>query len=62
MKKIHSTWDVGLGSMEFGDHRKEVHFYEEAIALGFKEEHIFFNLGMAYGELNQTKESIKAFG
>ena len=36
-------------------------FYEKSIALGFKKDRIFFNLGMAYGELAQIEKSISAF-
>jgi Tfp pilus assembly protein PilF len=34
---------------------------QETSALGFKEVHIFSNLGMAIGELNRIEKSMRAF-
>jgi len=56
-----ALYHLGYAYGQTGDHQKEVFYYEQAIALGFKEDGIFFNLGMAYGELNQIKNSIGAF-
>jgi len=44
-----------------GNHEQEVHYYEEAVALGLKKTNIFFNLGMAYGALNQLEKARLAF-
>jgi tetratricopeptide (TPR) repeat protein len=44
-----------------GNHEQEVHYYEEAVALGLKKKNIFFNLGMAYGALNQLEKARLAF-
>jgi tetratricopeptide (TPR) repeat protein len=54
-------YHLGYAYGQTGDHPKEVFYYEKAVAIGFKEEHIFFNMGMAYGELNQIENSITAF-
>ena len=40
---------------------EEVSYYEKAVAQGFEQEGIFFNLGMAYGELNESEKSVDAF-
>ena len=29
--------------------------------MGFRNDHVFYNMGMAYGELNDTKKSVDAF-
>jgi tetratricopeptide (TPR) repeat protein len=44
-----------------GDPIREVSYYEKAIALGYKESHIFYNLAMAYSQINQIEKSIEAF-
>ena len=54
-------YHLGYAYGQMGDHPKEAFHYEKAIALGFRENRIFFNLGMAYGELNQAEKSIRAF-
>jgi len=56
-----SLYHLGYAYGHTGDHEREVFYYERAAALGFEEDHIFFNLGMAYGELNRLEEAIKAF-
>jgi len=56
-----ALYHLGYAFGKTGNHVKEVLYYEKAIALGFKEDNIFFNLGMAYGELNRIKNSIRAF-
>ncbi len=43
------------------DHEMEVFYYEKAVSLGFSQNGIFFNTGMAYWELKQFDESIRAF-
>ena len=56
-----ALYHLGYANGRLGDHQKEVFYYEEAIALGFKEDRIFYNLGMAYGDLNQMEDAIGAF-
>jgi tetratricopeptide (TPR) repeat protein len=56
-----ALYHLGYAYGQTGKHLKEVTYYEKAIALGFKEDSIFFNLGMAYGELNQIEDSIRTF-
>ena len=56
-----ALYHLGYALGQTGNHEKEVFLYEKAVALGFKESGIFFNLGMAYGELNQMAKSITAF-
>jgi tetratricopeptide (TPR) repeat protein len=56
-----ALYHFGYANGRMGDHQKEVIYYEEAIALGLKEDRIFYNLGMAYGELNRIEDSIGAF-
>ena len=56
-----ALYHIGYANGRLGDHQKEVFYYEKAIALGFKEDRIFYNLGMAYGDLNRLEEAIVAF-
>lgn len=56
-----ALYHLGYVYGQTGNHVKEVSYYQKAVALGFKEDHIFFNLGMAYGELNQIEDAIGAF-
>ena len=56
-----ALYHLGYAYGQTGDHLKEVFYYERAIALGFKKDQIYFNLGMAYGELNKKKQSVNAF-
>ncbi len=50
-----ALYHLGYAYGQTGDHVKEVLYYEKAVSLGFSEYHIFFNMGMAYGELNRIK-------
>jgi tetratricopeptide (TPR) repeat protein len=56
-----ALYHLGYAYGQIGDYRKEVFYYEKAIALGFNSDHIYFNLGMAYGELSEIEKSISAF-
>ncbi len=56
-----ALYHLGYAYGQTDNHAEEVFYYEKAIALGFKQDGIFFNLGMAYGELNQIEQSIRAF-
>jgi tetratricopeptide (TPR) repeat protein len=56
-----ALYHLGYAYGRTGNHRKEVLFYEKALALGYNSDHIYFNLGMAYGELNYSKKSIRTF-
>jgi tetratricopeptide (TPR) repeat protein len=56
-----ALYHLGFAFGQKEDHSQELSCYERAIALGFEEEGVFFNLGMAYGELDQTEKAIHAF-
>ena len=56
-----ALYHLGFSYGQTGDYEKEVLYYEQAIALGFKEDQVFFNLGMALGEVNQLEDAIQAF-
>jgi tetratricopeptide (TPR) repeat protein len=56
-----ASFHLGYAYGQIGDHRKEVFYYEKAIASGFSTDRIYFNLGMAYGELSEIEKSIAAF-
>jgi len=56
-----ALYHLGFSYGQTGDYEKEVLYYEQAIALGFKEDQVFFNLGMALGEVNQLEKAIQAF-
>ncbi|MFZ7110169.1 MAG: tetratricopeptide repeat protein [Desulfatiglandales bacterium] len=56
-----AMYHLGYAYGQIGDHRREVFYYEKAIASGFITERIYFNLGMACGELAETEKSISAF-
>jgi cytochrome c-type biogenesis protein CcmH/NrfG len=60
-KNALASFHLGYAYGQIGDHRKEVFYYEKAIASGFNTDRIYFNLGMAYGELNEIEKSIAAF-
>ena len=55
------TYHLGYLYGQLGNHSKEVFYYEKAIDLGFKEDRIYLNLGMASGELGQMDGAISAF-
>lgn len=56
-----ALYHLGYAYGQTGDHLREVSYYENAIAHGFREESIFFNMGMAYCELHKTPKAIRAF-
>ncbi|MFH1487759.1 MAG: tetratricopeptide repeat protein [Pseudomonadota bacterium] len=56
-----ALYHLGYAYGRMGDHIKEVAFYNKAVALGLKNEQIYFNLGMAYGESNQPDQAVRAF-
>jgi tetratricopeptide (TPR) repeat protein len=56
-----ALYHLGLSYGHTGNYQKEIYYYEKAIAIGFKEDQIFFNLGMALGEVNQLEKAIDAF-
>ena len=56
-----AMYHLGYAYGQRGDHAKEVFYYEKAIGAGFRHEGIYFNLGMAYGELNRIQDAIRAF-
>jgi len=55
-----ALYHLGYGYGMLGNHNTEIYYYEKAIALGYKYNDIFFNLGMAYGEMNRLKEAAGA--
>ena len=56
-----ALYHLGYAYGHMGDHQKEVFYYEQAIALGLKDESVFYNLGLAYGDLDQLENAIHAF-
>jgi tetratricopeptide (TPR) repeat protein len=56
-----ALYHLGYAYGHMGDHQKEVYYYEQAIALGMKDDAIFYNLGLAYGDLDQLENAIQAF-
>ena len=45
-----------------GDHQKEIDLYHRAVQCGYNEDdQLFFNLGMALAELEQTESALTAF-
>ncbi len=54
-------YHLGYAHGQMGDHLKEVFYYEKALELGFRKDHIFLNMGLAYRELNDIEKSVKAF-
>jgi tetratricopeptide (TPR) repeat protein len=56
-----ALYHLGYAYGQIGDHRKEVLYYEKAIALGFNTDHVYINLGKAYSELSEIEKSISAF-
>ena len=56
-----ALYHLGYAYGRAGNQLKEAAYYKKAIALGFKCDSIFFNLGMAYLDLDQPDKSIDAF-
>jgi tetratricopeptide (TPR) repeat protein len=56
-----ALYHLGYSYGQTGDHLREVRCYEKAVGLGFRKDHIFLNLGLAYGELDQLENAIGAF-
>jgi len=57
-----AMYHLGYAYGMAGDHGKEIDSYEKAIALGYDQDaDLYYNLGMAYGELDLTQKSISAF-
>ena len=56
-----ALYHLGYAYGHVGDHQKEVFYYEQAIALGLKDESIFYNLGLAYVDLDQMENAVHAF-
>ncbi len=56
-----ALYHLGYAYGRAGNQLKEAAYYEKAIALGFESDSVFFNLGMAYLDLDQRAKSIKAF-
>jgi tetratricopeptide (TPR) repeat protein len=56
------SYHLGYAYGMAGDHVKEVQYYKKAIDLGHNwDAELYFNLGMAYGELNSIQNAITAF-
>lgn len=57
-----AIYHLGYIHGKLGDRQQETLLYEEAIACGLDtDDRLFFNLGMAYGEMNQMEEAMSAF-
>ena len=54
-------YHLGYAYGQIGEHLREVSYYEKAIALGFREEGMFFNMGMTYCEIGQAEKATSAF-
>ncbi|MBW1959946.1 MAG: tetratricopeptide repeat protein [Deltaproteobacteria bacterium] len=57
-----ALYHLGYAYGQTGDRKQEVYYYEKAISEGLnRNAELFFNLGMAYGELNMIPKAISAF-
>jgi len=56
-----ALYHLGYACGQRGEHLREVSHYEKAIALGFREEGMFFNMGMTYCEIGQAEKATSAF-
>ncbi len=60
-KNALALYHLGYAYGQIGEHLREVSYYEKAIALGFREEGMFFNMGMTYCEIGQAEKATSAF-
>ena len=57
-----AIYHLGYIHGKLGDRRQETLLYEKAIDCGLDtDDRLYFNLGMAYGEMNQMDEALSAF-
>lgn len=57
-----AIYHLGYIHGKMGDRSQETVLYEKAIACGLDgDDHLYFNLGMAYGEMNRMDEALSAF-
>ena len=56
-----ALYHLGYAYGQIGEHLREVSYYEKAIALGFREEGMFFNMGMTYCEIGKAEKATSAF-
>ncbi len=57
-----AIYHLGYIHGKLGDRRQETRLYEKAIGCGLDtDDRLYFNLGMAYGEMNQFDEALSAF-
>jgi len=56
-----ALYHLGYAYGQIGEHLREVSYYEKAIALGFREEGMFFNMGMTCCEIGQAEKATSAF-
>ncbi len=54
-------YHLGYAYGQIGEHLREVSYYEKAMALGFREEGMFFNMGMTYCEIGKAEKATSAF-
>jgi tetratricopeptide (TPR) repeat protein len=55
-------YHLGYAFGQMGDIESEIAHYEVAVSLGYThDEQLFFNLGMAYGELERFNKAVDAF-
>ncbi len=60
-KNALALYHLGYAYGQIGEHLREVSYYEKAIALGFREEGMFFNMGMTYCEIGKAEKATSAF-
>jgi len=57
-----AVYHLGYIQGKLGDRDAEVSLYEKAVRCGFDgDDRLFFNLGMAYGEMSRTQKALAAF-
>jgi tetratricopeptide (TPR) repeat protein len=57
-----AIYHLGYIQGKLGDRREETVLYEKAIQCGLdSDDHLYFNLGMAYGEMDMMDEALSAF-
>ena len=57
-----TMYHLGYIRGRLGDHKKEIDLYNRAVQCGYnQDDRLFFNLGMALAELEQTESALSAF-
>ena len=61
-KNSLAMYHLGYALGCIGDHKQEVYYYEKAISHGYNQDNnLYYNLGMAYGELDMPAKAVFAF-